>query len=292
MASAAQIAANRRNALRSTGPRTAAGKARSRRNAHKHGLYARVEPPPPEDAAQIDRLTAEYRRRLQPADQIEEGLVRRLALTQFRLSRIPILEAALLNSQIAKAKLRCQDLPLAVGRAVRACAGALEKLSRYEASLDRNFELILETLLTRRRRRREESDGTNPIATPRPNHLGFRDRSRSVVRRPCRSPFRPAPGIAPPALSCPARDGPESRSCFRSNRQDWDSNQPRCPPEQAVVQGSDNRSLTRPSRNQEGRWRPVLGAACVSGRLLEKHPANAGCSECPAGLHVSGSNEE
>ena len=90
MASAAQIAANRRNALRSTGPRTAAGKARSRRNAHKHGLYARVEPPPPEDAAQIDRLTAEYRRRLQPADQIEEGLVRRLALTQFRLSRIPI----------------------------------------------------------------------------------------------------------------------------------------------------------------------------------------------------------
>jgi hypothetical protein len=36
--SAAKIAANRRNAQRSTGPRTAAGKARTRHNAFKHGL--------------------------------------------------------------------------------------------------------------------------------------------------------------------------------------------------------------------------------------------------------------
>jgi hypothetical protein len=38
MTSEAKIAANRRNAARSTGPRTAAGKARSRRNALWHGL--------------------------------------------------------------------------------------------------------------------------------------------------------------------------------------------------------------------------------------------------------------
>ena len=37
-ASAARVAANRRNAQLSTGPRTAEGKARSRRNALKHGL--------------------------------------------------------------------------------------------------------------------------------------------------------------------------------------------------------------------------------------------------------------
>ena len=40
MATEAQTAANRRNAQNSTGPKTAAGKARSRRNAEKHGLYA------------------------------------------------------------------------------------------------------------------------------------------------------------------------------------------------------------------------------------------------------------
>ena len=38
MTSPAKIAANRRNARRSTGPRSAAGKARARRNAFRHGL--------------------------------------------------------------------------------------------------------------------------------------------------------------------------------------------------------------------------------------------------------------
>jgi hypothetical protein len=38
MATARQIAANRRNAQRSTGPRTAAGKSTSSRNALRHGL--------------------------------------------------------------------------------------------------------------------------------------------------------------------------------------------------------------------------------------------------------------
>ncbi|QEH38486.1 hypothetical protein OJF2_70890 [Aquisphaera giovannonii] len=41
MATAAQIAANRRNAQKSTGPRTKAGKARSRLNGLKHGLCVR-----------------------------------------------------------------------------------------------------------------------------------------------------------------------------------------------------------------------------------------------------------
>src|SRR5215216_3084192 len=38
MASERQIAANRRNAQKSTGPRTAAGKERASRNAYRHGL--------------------------------------------------------------------------------------------------------------------------------------------------------------------------------------------------------------------------------------------------------------
>ncbi len=42
MVSEKRLAANRRNALRSTGPRTSEGKARSRLNAIKHGLSASI----------------------------------------------------------------------------------------------------------------------------------------------------------------------------------------------------------------------------------------------------------
>ncbi|HEY1363980.1 MAG TPA: hypothetical protein VGF60_17200 [Xanthobacteraceae bacterium] len=45
MTSAARIAANRRNALRSSGPRSTAGKARSAQNSRRHGLTAAVADP-------------------------------------------------------------------------------------------------------------------------------------------------------------------------------------------------------------------------------------------------------
>src|SRR5690349_8947871 len=44
MASQRQWRANRRNAQRSTGPRSAKGKARSRLNAQRHGLAAKLSP--------------------------------------------------------------------------------------------------------------------------------------------------------------------------------------------------------------------------------------------------------
>ena len=43
MASARQIAANRKNARKSTGPRTSAGKQRACRNAYRHGLSIQTE---------------------------------------------------------------------------------------------------------------------------------------------------------------------------------------------------------------------------------------------------------
>jgi hypothetical protein len=43
MATEKQILANRRNARSSTGPRTTAGKARSRMNARRHGLASLLE---------------------------------------------------------------------------------------------------------------------------------------------------------------------------------------------------------------------------------------------------------
>src|SRR4051794_26908923 len=56
MATGAQIEANRKDAQKSTGPRTKAGKAIARLNALKHGARARsVAPvPPQEDPGELD----------------------------------------------------------------------------------------------------------------------------------------------------------------------------------------------------------------------------------------------
>ena len=58
MASEKQVMANRANAKRSTGPKTAAGKALSRMNAHKHGLTAQTIAIGDEDPKAFDLLTA------------------------------------------------------------------------------------------------------------------------------------------------------------------------------------------------------------------------------------------
>ena len=47
MISENRIEANRRNARNSTGPKTAEGKAMSRMNGFKHGIFAREVVPPP-----------------------------------------------------------------------------------------------------------------------------------------------------------------------------------------------------------------------------------------------------
>ena len=51
MATERQIAANRANALRSTGPRTPAGRSKSSRNAYRHGLSLGLAP----DSSMVDK---------------------------------------------------------------------------------------------------------------------------------------------------------------------------------------------------------------------------------------------
>ena len=57
MATEKQIAANRANAKRSTGPKTAAGRAKSSRNAYLHGLSCALRLAPSEPA-KVDAIVA------------------------------------------------------------------------------------------------------------------------------------------------------------------------------------------------------------------------------------------
>jgi hypothetical protein len=57
MATAKQVVANRANAARSTGPRTAAGRTKSSRNAFRHGLSLPLGLP---TASEISRLAQNH----------------------------------------------------------------------------------------------------------------------------------------------------------------------------------------------------------------------------------------
>ncbi len=71
---------------RGGGPRTPAGKARSRKNSLKHGLCSK-EVLPDDLAAIVARRTAEFISEFQPRSPYEEFLVREMALASARLDR-------------------------------------------------------------------------------------------------------------------------------------------------------------------------------------------------------------
>ena len=66
MSTEKQIAANRANAKRSTGPNTSGGKARSRMNAWKHGLRAETVVIAGEDAKDLQAIQRELWEEHQP----------------------------------------------------------------------------------------------------------------------------------------------------------------------------------------------------------------------------------
>ena len=87
MTSYRQIEANRRNALKSTGPRTEAGKQGSRCNALRHGLTAETVIAALEDAEDYKAfetaITADY----DAQSAVERELLLRLASLLWRLRR-------------------------------------------------------------------------------------------------------------------------------------------------------------------------------------------------------------
>src|SRR5687767_2684006 len=84
-----QLAANRANALRSTGPRTQDGKAIVARNPIRHGLLSSAPVIPGfESPAAWERHRASTLERLAPADHLEDSLAERVALILWRLARV------------------------------------------------------------------------------------------------------------------------------------------------------------------------------------------------------------
>ena len=99
MATRQQIDSNRRNAQRSTGPRTRTGKAAAKLNSLKHGLLAEQPVLPDEDGAAFDALRRELTEQFDPVGIIETQLVERVAGLIWRLRRLGRIETGIIEFQ-------------------------------------------------------------------------------------------------------------------------------------------------------------------------------------------------
>jgi len=95
MASKRQLAANRRNAKKSTGPRTPEGRAAVRLNGVKHGLQAETLILPGENQSDFRDLLQSLEAEHQPATPDADANVRELAISTWRLNRLDHSEAGL-----------------------------------------------------------------------------------------------------------------------------------------------------------------------------------------------------
>src|SRR4051794_17080161 len=102
--SEAQLAANRANALRSSGPKSAEGREKSRANSLKHGLTGAGVVLPEADAAEVERRAAAFAAETNASGEIGHALARRAALNSVRMERGADQQTAALSERVRRAE--------------------------------------------------------------------------------------------------------------------------------------------------------------------------------------------
>ena len=202
MSTESKTNANRDNSKKSSGPRTAEGKARSSRNSTVHGLTGKSPILPGEDPADLLDLAERYHADLKPDGAVEEDLVERMAVATYRLRRIARIEVGYFDL-----RLRYHPMPEQLNKDGRTdplafayhfdCSEeqVFDRLSRYESRIQRDYSRCLKDLQTLQNARKKEIIQTNPKRKVTPLHpapSGDSDTSEQPASD------APTPAAAPP----------------------------------------------------------------------------------------------
>ncbi len=110
--------ASRRNSLKSTGPKTPAGKQKIRLNALWHGAFAKEVLLPGEDPAVFLQVQRDFHRQYKPASPEGEFLVNRMILAAWRLQRLAAMEPRVLcaHNEARDGDVACQRLTWGIAK--------------------------------------------------------------------------------------------------------------------------------------------------------------------------------
>jgi hypothetical protein len=198
MSTPSQIAANRLNAQKSTGPRSAQGKAASQANSLKTGLYARSQIIDGEDPDELRTLADSYFLRWEPATPEESFLVATLIDAEWLLRRYSLADAKIWDYQGADDSVR--DNPNGMGLNFIRCREYFPLLQRRIDSAYRSFHRALRDLERLQTKRRAAPESTaKPVADPPPEAKPNSAQPQSAQQKIGFVPsFSPAPNSASP----------------------------------------------------------------------------------------------
>jgi hypothetical protein len=191
MATEKQIAANRENAKKSTGPRTPEGKSKTRLNAKRDGITGQVITLSAEDLAVFEQLKSGMIAEFNPQTLCERQLASAIAWDTWRLNHLRAVEMNLyaIGSQAAEIKIECDNPEL---RAALADAATWERQSQkfalmsiYEQRLSRNVHnnmaALTELQREREAKRKKDLDREIDIA-----------KAKDIEGKPYQAPARPS----------------------------------------------------------------------------------------------------
>ena len=207
-----QIEANRRNALKSTGPTSVTGKAASSMNAFKTGIHAKSLVLPSEKLAGLEQLIDEYFHRHHPTSPEARLFVDDLIHCEWTLRRLRNAETQLYqyqnNNNYSDQK---EEYPL--GKSATTNPGAFSKLQYRVDATRRAIHRALEAL------EKLKAEGASaPPAEPdppalRPPSLSHSPQTTStqigfVLASPISTPPQPVPAAPIPTPPLPAPAAP------------------------------------------------------------------------------------
>jgi hypothetical protein len=187
----ARSRANRRNAQKSTGPKTEAGKQRSALNATRHGILSQVIHLPAEEMVSYNEFTERYVASVAPVGAVEIELANACADLQFRLHRLAAAEHNLFaighdeQGNLWNTGHPESHAALTMAETLRRSGDPLALLTLYEGRLHRRFLQTLQQLraIQKDRRIQEQRELTElaeiAAAHPQlaekmePTHFGF-----------------------------------------------------------------------------------------------------------------------